>query len=89
LPEALEKIFLEDLREFEKEKKMPYVTSAEKIGRKEGTYNTCVNLIRNMKQNNLTEQEIARLTNLDVEIVNKILNKEQVEIPIHLLTRDG
>ncbi len=76
---------------------MPYITSAERIGRKEGkeegrqegTYNTCVNLIRNMKQNNLTEQEIARLTNLDIEIVNKILNKEQVEIPIHLLTRDG
>ena len=36
LPEALEKIFLEDLRQYEKEKKMPYITSAERIGRKEG-----------------------------------------------------
>jgi len=36
LPDALEKIFLEDLREFEKEKKMPYITSAERMGRKEG-----------------------------------------------------
>ena len=97
LPDALEKIFLEDLREFEKEKKMPYITSAERIGRKEGqkegrkegAYNTCVNLIQNMKKNNLTGQEIARLTNLDIEIVNKILNKEQIEIPLHLLNRDG
>ena len=32
LPDALEKIFLEDLREFEKEKKMPYITSAERDG---------------------------------------------------------
>lgn len=32
LPKALEKIFLEDLREYEKEKKMPYITSAERDG---------------------------------------------------------
>ncbi len=30
-------------------------------GRKDGAYNTCVNLIRNMKKNNLTGQEIAHL----------------------------
>ena len=88
---------------------MPYITSAERIGRKEGrkeghkegrkeghkegqkegAYNTCVNLIQNLKKNNMTGQEIARLTNLDIEIVNKILNKEQIEIPLHLLNRDG
>ena len=51
---------------------MPYITSAERIGRKEGrqegTYNTCLNLIQNMKKNNLSDQEIARLTNLPVSI---------------------
>ncbi len=36
LPEALEKIFLENLRQYEKEKNMPYITSAERIGKKEG-----------------------------------------------------
>lgn len=36
LPEAFEKIFFEDLKQYEKEKKMPYITSAERIGRKEG-----------------------------------------------------
>jgi predicted transposase/invertase (TIGR01784 family) len=88
LPDALEKIFLEDLKEFEKEEKMQYVTSAERIGRKEGTYNACVNLIRNMKKNNLNEQEIARLTDLDIETVRKIINREPVEIPLNLLSRD-
>jgi len=88
LPDALEKIFLEDIKEFEKEEKMPYVTSAERIGRKEGTYNTCVNLIRKMKKNNLNEQEIARITDLDIEMVRNIINREPVELPLHLLSRD-
>ena len=36
LPENLEKIFLEELSEHEKEKQMPYITNAERIGRQEG-----------------------------------------------------
>ena len=85
LPEALEKIFLEDLRTYEKEKKMPYITSAERLGKKEGKRELYIDLIRNMKNNNLSEQEIARLINLDIEIVKKVLNNEHVEIPLHLL----
>jgi hypothetical protein len=85
LPEALEKIFMEDLRTYEKEKDMPYVTSAERIGRKEGKLELYIDLIQNMKKNNLSEQEIARLINLDIEIIRKVLNNEQVEIPVHLL----
>jgi hypothetical protein len=42
-----------------------------------------------MKKNNLSDQEIARLTNLDIEIIKKILNKEHVEIPLHLLNSDS
>ncbi len=63
-------------------------TEGRKEGRKEGTYNTCVNLIQNMKENNLTEQEIAHLTNLDIEMVKKIINREPVDIPLHLLSCD-
>lgn len=85
LPAALEKIFLEDLRSYEKEKDMPYVTSAERIGRKEGKLELYIDLIHNMKNNNLSEQEIAKLTNLDIEIVRKVLNNEKFEIPLHLL----
>ena len=40
----------------------------------------------NMKKNNLSEKEIARLINID--IVKKIINKEQCEIPLHLLDQD-
>ncbi len=36
LPDALEEIFLEELKAYEKEKNMPYITSAERIGRKKG-----------------------------------------------------
>ena len=76
---------------------MPYITSAERIGRKEGRkegkqegrQEGYRDLIQNMKKNNLSDQEIARLTNLDIEIIKKILNKEHVEIPLHLLNSDS
>ncbi|WP_462271303.1 RpnC/YadD family protein [Desulfobacter sp.] len=107
LPEALEKIFLEDLMMYEKEKNMPYITSAERIGRekgkqegrkegrqegrkegrKEGKLELYIELIQNMKKNNLSDQEIARLINLDIEIVKKVLNNEHIDIPLHLLNR--
>jgi predicted transposase YdaD len=51
---------------------MPYVTSAERIGRKEGKLELYIDLIQNMKKNNLSEQEIARLINLDIEIIRKV-----------------
>jgi hypothetical protein len=97
LPEELEKIFLEDLKTYEREKNMPYVTSAERIGRKEGKregkreggYVTFLNLVQNMKKNNLSEAEIARMTGCEVEVVRRILNNEQVDIPGYLLEKEG
>nr|WP_320193466.1 Rpn family recombination-promoting nuclease/putative transposase [uncultured Desulfobacter sp.] len=53
-------------------------------GRQEG-YTALSNLIRNMKNNNLSDQEIARLTNINIDIIRKIINKEPVEVPLHLL----
>ena len=38
-----------------------------------------------MKNNNLSDQEIAKLANTDIETIKKIINKEPVEIPLHLL----
>jgi len=64
---------------------MPYITSAERLGRKEGKRELYIELIRNMKNNNLSEQEIARLINLDIELVKKVLSNEHVDIPLHLL----
>ena len=57
-------------------------------GIKEGSYNTYFNLIQNMKKKNLSEKEIAGLINIDIDLVKKIINKEQVEIPLHLLDQD-
>ena len=64
---------------------MPYITSAERLGKKEGRHELYIDLIRNMKNNNLSEQEIARLVDLEIEIVQKVLNNEHVEIPLHML----
>ena len=41
-----------------------------------------------MKKNNLSDEEIARLTNIDIDIVKKFINKEHIEIPLHLLDQD-
>jgi predicted transposase/invertase (TIGR01784 family) len=90
LPEELEEIFLEDLQTYEKERKMRYITSAERIGikkgRREGSYKTYFKLIQNMKRKNFADQEICELTNLDMDTVKKIMNNDpMVDIPLHLL----
>jgi len=41
-----------------------------------------------MKKNNLSDKDISLLTNLDIEIVKKILNKECIEILLYLLDQD-
>jgi hypothetical protein len=38
-----------------------------------------------MKKKNLSDKDIAILINLDIDIVKKIMNKKQVDIPLHLL----
>ncbi|MGP8330425.1 MAG: hypothetical protein ACT6FF_08945 [Methanosarcinaceae archaeon] len=97
LPEALEKIFLEDLRQYEKEKKMPYITSAERIGRKEGKKEGkkegrkegrkegILSFVQKAKQQGVSAATIARIVDLDITLINKILNHEKDEVPLHLL----
>ena len=41
-----------------------------------------------MKKKNLSDKDIAILINLDIDIVKKIMNKEQVDIPLHLLDQN-
>lgn len=36
LPRPLDELFMDEVRDFEKEKFMPYVTTAERLGREEG-----------------------------------------------------
>ena len=94
LPENLEKIFLEELSEHEKEKQMPYITNAERIGRQEGrqegTYKTYFGIIQNMKKKKLSAREISELTDLDIDTVKKIMANESADIaiPLHLLREE-
>ena len=64
------------------------MTTAEKLrqeGRQEGRQETVLSLVRNAGKNGLSEEMIAQVFDLDVELVRKILNNEPVEIPVYLL----
>lgn len=68
------------------------MTTAEKLrqeGRVEGTYMMIRSLVRNAKKQGLSDEVIARLVNLDLVSVKKILNNEKIEIPLHLLNPEG
>jgi len=46
-------------------------------------------IVRNAKKQGLSDEVIARLVNLDLVSVKKILNHEKIEIPLHLLNPEG
>ena len=64
------------------------MTTAEKLrqeGRQEGSYNTLYSVIQTMRKNGIADENIAKMMNLDIYIVKKVLNREEVEIPLNLL----
>ena len=77
LPEDLEKLYHEELVKFEEEVKMPYVTTAERIGiekgriegGKEKAVKTAFNLL---SLGILTEEQIANATELSIEDIRKL-----------------
>ena len=83
LPTELEEIFLQELTIYEEEKKMPYVTNAERIGDK----NRLLSIIENAKKEGVTPELIAKITGLDTDLVKKIMNNEETDIPLHLLDK--
>eukprot|EP00767_Chilomastix_cuspidata_P000473 gnl/Chilomastix_cuspidata/11180.p1 GENE.gnl/Chilomastix_cuspidata/11180~~gnl/Chilomastix_cuspidata/11180.p1 ORF type:complete len:159 (-),score=11.44 gnl/Chilomastix_cuspidata/11180:309-743(-) len=95
LPTELEEIFLQELNIYEEEKKMPYVTNAERIGEKRGKKigekigekNRLLSIIANAKQEGMSPEQTARITGLDADLVNKIMNNEETDIPLHLLDK--
>ena len=54
-------------------------------GRKEGSYNTLYSVIQTMRKNGIADENIAKMMNLDLYIVKKVLNREEIEIPLNLL----
>jgi flagellar biosynthesis/type III secretory pathway protein FliH len=55
-------------------------------GMQKGTQTTVIALVRNAGKKGLSEEMIAQIIDLDVELVRQILNNEPVEIPLHLLS---
>ena len=54
-------------------------------GRQEGRQETVIAFVRNAGKKGLSEEMIAQIIDLDVDLVRQILNNEPVEIPLHLL----
>jgi hypothetical protein len=77
LPDELEKIFWEEIQQYEEDKQMPYVTSVEKIGIKKGMQQGMLkgierNLketIRKMHRKGLTMGQIADILELEARQV--------------------
>ncbi len=92
-----EKAFWTEYRKIEEDKKMPYITSVERFGREEGmllgmekgmekgSHATLLTLVRNAKEQGLTDEMIGRIAGLDAAMVQKILRNEPVDLPPHLL----
>ena len=93
LPESLEKSFLENLKEYEKEKNMPYITSAERIGRQEGRQEgkreekrkNLLSFVRRAHEQGIPATTIAQIVQLEISMVNSIIKNENIDIPLHLL----
>jgi len=69
LPDDLEKAYHRELTKYEEETKMPYITTAERIGREEGRKETARNLLQ---LGVLTEEQIAQTTELPIEEIRQL-----------------
>jgi hypothetical protein len=87
LPDKLEELFLQEISIYEKEKKMPYVTNAERIGEKRGEKNRLLSIIANARKEGISPELTSKLTGLDIELVKKLLQNEITDIPLHLLDK--
>ena len=64
------------------------MTTAEKLkqeGMQKGSYNTLYSVIQTMRKNGFTDDNIAKMMNLEVSFVKKILSNKKIEIPLNLL----
>jgi hypothetical protein len=67
------------------------MTTADKLrheGRKEGLQKGKFDMIRNARKNGLPDDMIAKIANLDLSLVKKVINNEPIDIPLHLLAAD-
>ena len=80
LPEKLDKIFFNELTEYEKEKTMPYVTSVERLGEKrgmlegmlKGKLETLHGITKKMLKEGYSVKKISELTSLSTKEINEL-----------------
>lgn len=92
LPESLELTFRDELRQFEEENQMRYISSIERIGRQEGQHEKAKNLIQSILKSRfgVLDEELSSivepLTQMpDDEIASLLLTSSREE----LVTRFG
>ncbi len=66
LPEGLKQEFRDDLKRYEEERQMPYVTSIERMGIEQGREEEKKAIALNMLKDNLPLETIARFTGLSI-----------------------
>jgi hypothetical protein len=64
LPKKLENEFWQELQAYEEERKMPYITSVERIGYDRGKVEERESIARNLLRQGLTVEMIAQATGL-------------------------
>jgi acyl CoA:acetate/3-ketoacid CoA transferase beta subunit len=70
--------FWNDLKTYEEEKKMPYITSVEKIALKRGELATEKRIVLTMLKNGVSVEDVAAFTDLSISQVESFA-KEQVQ----------
>ncbi|MDB9411298.1 hypothetical protein [Microcystis aeruginosa] len=77
LPTELEKEFQQELNQYEEEKRMPYITSVERMGMEKG-------MIQKARESVIDDLEI-RFENVPSELVNKISQIQDTSLLKNLL----
>jgi hypothetical protein len=71
LPEGLKRAFQSELEQYEQEKKMPYITSIEQMGREAEKQAIALNMLREQ----FPLEQISRLTGLSIEQIQQLQNR--------------
>jgi predicted transposase YdaD len=69
--------FWQELRTYEEERNMPYITSVEQIGYDRGIEEKAIAIALNMLKDNLPLETIARLTGLSIPQLQQLQTQNQ------------
>jgi SOS response regulatory protein OraA/RecX len=78
LPENLDNTFWDELKAFEQEKKMTFITSVERIGIKKGKQETEKRIVLSMLKKGFSIEDIAEITELSIEQIKEIQSQQKI-----------